>query len=502
MLKSKVGLKSRRSAEREGGWRLLHTDENGRLSDFLSTRGPVLLIIDALREIGAQVYLVGGAVRDLLLQRVLKDLDIEVHGIELDVLRGVLEKYGHVEAVGKSFGVLKLFEAGGSDWSIPRKDGPGRKPIVSMAPYMAIEEALLRRDLTMNAMALDLHEKVLIDPFGGEADMQERCLRCVDPETFIEDPLRFFRVMQFVARFDIEPEPLLDATCGCMSIRGVSKERIEGEFEKLFLWAKRPSRGIRWLLKVGRLAEVLPELAVLVEVRQNPLWHPEGNVFEHTMQTVDAAAEVEELESEDKIVLMYAALCHDLGKASTTVEQVDGRLTSHGHEAAGVALARNLLGRLVGSKKRIKRVCLLVRYHMSPSSFIAMGAKAPAFKRLAMRLAPDTSLALLAKLAEADMRGRNGGNGGNGGNGEARDPLPGPILLIQEFVEKARRIGVLEMPEPPIITGNDLQGLVESGPLMGEILRRTYEIQLQEGIVDKELLKKRMLREFGLDDKL
>ncbi|HBL98604.1 TPA: polynucleotide adenylyltransferase [Candidatus Dependentiae bacterium] len=473
--------------------RVLSANEAERLRSFLACNDTVLRVVDRLHEGGVRAYLVGGAVRDLVMVRPLKDLDIEVHGIDLDSLRGVLADFGHVEAVGKSFGVLKLFShgvSGASDWSIPRHDGPGRKPIVSVAPYMDIKTALKRRDLTMNAMAIDLHDQRLFDPFGGEADIQAHRLSCIDPDIFIEDPLRFFRVMQFAARFDMEPDELLNAVCSVMSIKGVSRERIGGEFEKMLMLSSSPSLGIRWLLKVGRLEEVMPELGAIVDINQNPLWHPEGTVFEHTMQVLDAAVlEGSGLDDEDRCVLMFAALCHDLGKVKTTVRQIDGRLTSYGHDQASVPLARGFLARLMVSSKRIKRVCLLVRDHMSPVSFVSTGAKEAAFKRLAIRLAPDVSLVLLARLANADMRGRNGAG---------MVPIEGPVAVVQEFIDKAKAYGVLEGPELPVIKGVDLREYVESGPLIGKIVRRAYEIQTRDGIVNKKLLMQRIVREFKL----
>lgn len=470
--------------------RQLRAREYGRLSAFFDENKEFGEIIALFQKKHARAYMVGGAVRDFVLGFPIKDADIEVHGISFDAMKSVLQQFGPVELVGKSFGVLKLFGFFESDWSVPRIDGQGRKPVVEVDPGMGIVRALRRRDLTMNAMAIDLHDWELIDPYGGERALIEKRLSCVDPETFIEDPLRFYRVMQFCARFECEPDEVLNETCRAMNIRSISQERIESECEKMLLWAKRPSLGFRWLEKLGRLSEIFPELAVLVSIPQNPWWHPEGNVFEHTMQTLDAAARIEGLTREKKLTLMYAALCHDLGKSLTTKHADDGRLISHGHEQAGVPLARTMLSRIFNNKTLLRSVLLLIRYHMSPGSFVATKAKAAAYKRLAFRLSPDLTLSFLALLAEADLCGRNG-----------MSPIPhqGPMKTVEIFCARAQEYGVFDKIEKPLLSGSDLIHLAGESPLMGKMLERAYELQISEGFSDKEVLKKRVLTEFGFE---
>ena len=191
-------------------------------------------IRDKILEMGACAYLVGGAVRDSILGLPVKDIDIEVHGLSLEKLGELLGAFGPVSYVGKSFGVLKLHGTD-MDWSLPRTDTSGRKPVVHIDPSMDINEALRRRDLTMNAMAIDLATGELIDPFHGLADMEQRTLRSPDVSFFQDDPLRFYRVMQFIGRFEMYPDDALEALCKNMDISTVSTERIEDEFEKLLL---------------------------------------------------------------------------------------------------------------------------------------------------------------------------------------------------------------------------------------------------------------------------
>ena len=376
---------------------------------------------------GGTAYLVGGAVRDLLLGLPIHDLDIEVHGMSMQELSAVLSPFGQVNAVGKSFGVLKM-GALPVDWALPRTDTAGRKPDVSINPHMGITEALRRRDLTMNAMAINVHTHELIDPFGGIADMRKKVLRSPDVTFFSEDPLRFYRVMQFIGRFEMCPDDALEHICRTMDISQVSIERIEDEFEKLILKSKRPSYGLRWLVTVHRLQTILPELAHMQSVKQDVHWHPEGCVFEHLMQAIDAAALLEYASSTERLIISYAALCHDLGKVSTSTVK-NGRIKSPGHAEAGVALTKSLLRRITRKKTIIDSCATLVKHHMQPGQFIQLHSTLAAYRRLAIRLAAGgTSIDQLVKLAIADHRGRNG---------EGHEPLTTTPHFIKVFVKRA-----------------------------------------------------------------
>lgn len=458
-----------------------------RLLNEIETYGPLMDIVQAIHAVGGRPLLVGGAVRDLLLKLPIKDLDIEVHGCEPAQLESVLRRFGYVDLVGKAFGVYRVHGID-ADFSMPRKDEPGRKPVVAIDPFMSLKEAFERRDLTMNAMGIDLISFELIDPFNGQEDLKQHILKAPNIHFFTEDPLRFYRVMQFVGRFDMEPDAQLNDVCKTMDLSHVSIERIETEFEKLLLKSRRPSRGIRWLLEIGRLKTLFPELGALVGVKQDPRWHPEGDVFEHTMQTVDAAAQLPYENEQDKLIIMYAALCHDLGKVTTTVVNEEG-IISHGHEQEGVALTQALLARITGKKDLIKQVCLLVKYHMAPAQFVNDGAKAPAYKRLARKLAPSLNLIMLAKLAIADKRGRNPAGD---------EPLKSNMQEIDEFLKRAQLAKVEHQMEKPVLMGRDLLEVVSPGPQLGDLLERAYEIQIEEGIYDKEELKKRVLNKVAI----
>jgi len=446
----------------------------------------VRTIVDDIRNHGGTAYLVGGAVRDIVLDKPLKDLDIEVHGLALDPVKTILETYGFVDLVGKSFGVLRVHHLD-VDWSLPRTDSVGRKPMVHIDPHMGIEAALRRRDLTMNAMALDLHMFQLIDPFGGFTDISERKLRTPDVTFFVEDPLRFYRVMQFIGRFEMMPDNELNDICAKMSLKGLSQERICDEFEKLLLKSAQPSLGLRWLVSIGRIYELLPELGALLTVQQEPVWHPEGNVFEHTMQVIDAAAQLKYSSKCEKLVILFAALCHDLGKATRT-KMRDGHIASLGHAQAGIPIAKKLLSRITLKKDLIPAVLKLVDYHMVPFLFIKDDAGPSAYKRLARKLSPDVTIEMLAKLAISDRRGRNPKKGVPLAHNDEDD--------ITLFLKRAREVLVATQPEKALLQGRDFLDAVAPGKDLGACVVRAYELQIDQGIQDKDQLKKMVLEEY------
>ena len=457
------------------------------LKSILAHNPLIMHIVAAINKQGGTALLVGGAVRDLLLNLPIKDLDIEVHRITPATLEKILSAYGPVSLVGKSFGVFRLHGLGNPDltvdWSLPRTDSTGRKPEVTIDPHIGYEKAFERRDLTINAMGIDLVTYELIDPYHGQEDLINKILRAPNNTFFIEDPLRLYRVMQFVGRFAMNPSDDLNRICSTMTITSVSRERIEGEFEKLLLLSPQPSRGIRWLHHINRITEILPELAATIGVPQNPAWHPEGDVFEHSLQALDAAV-MYDYQRHTKLVLLYAALFHDIGKPCTT-QLREGRIVSPGHAQEGVPLVKNLLRRITNQDDLINGVAKLVDAHMAPVEFIKGDAKDGAYKRLARKLAPEVNLALLTDLSSADKRGRN---------------PAGPVPLattppeIIAFQEKVKELNILYQPEIPILQGKDLLDLVAPGKELGALLSKAYDLQINEGIQDKQELKTIILK--------
>lgn len=462
------------------------------LLSFFSSISP---IIKALDTAGARVYLVGGCVRDILLDRELKDFDLEVHCIDLDKLEGVLKQFGVVILVGKQFGVLKLMGIN-ADWAIPREDSKGRKPTVSFNPHMTIEQAARRRDVTINSMALLLNDLLknhpqkvadltIIDPYGGLTALKKRELAAIDEELFCEDPLRFYRVMQFASRFEMMPNKDLSEICARMELKDsttgepIARERVFDEIKKMLIRSKRPSLGLRWIDSIGRLEETFPELAQTKGVQQRKDMHPEKDVFEHTMQSLDAAAQFEFKDDQERLIILLTMICHDLGKITTTTS--DGK--AHGHDIAGEPLAYTFLKRYTDNNDLIKTVCKFVRHHLAPGALTSQDAGLAAYKRLAKRLFPHGNLRQLALVGLADNRGRNG-------KGQA--PLEGELEIFTAFTQRAQEAGVLDAPEAAILQGRDLLGIFEPGPELGRAVEKAYTIQINENITDLAELKKRV----------
>lgn len=457
-------------------------------------------ILAEIKKDGGVSYLVGGSVRDLLLGIKVKDIDIEVHKISLQKLQDCLKKFGQVKLVGKQFGVLRINKLD-IDWSLPRKDSVGRKPKVEIDSNMTIEQACKRRDLTINSMAIDLNKLFLfrmnkkdieiIDPFGGQKDLKDKILRAVDNELFLQDPLRFFRVMQFIGRFEMRSDENLNELCKNIKLTDIqtgcalSKERIFEEIKKLFLKSKKPSLGFRWLKDIGRLKEIFPELYDLIGVEQRKDYHPEGDVFEHTMQAVDAAAMLDKYENDDeKFAIMLGVLCHDLGKPKTT----DKDLHCTGHEKEGVDIAKKFLKRFVQNKELIKFICKLVLYHTMPALLFKQKSGLKAYKRLAAKLAPNVNLRQLGLVSLCDIRGRNP---------KSHEPLEKTPEIFEKgfdnFIQQVKESKVEYGAEKPVLLGRDLLDLVGAGPELGKLVKRAYQIQIDEDITDVEVLKKRVL---------
>ena len=438
----------------------------------------------AVRNAGGRALIVGGWVRDEILGLAPKDLDLEVFGIGADRLRDLLGQFGKVDTVGESFTVYKI---DGIDVSLPRREskiGRGHKGFaVEGDPDLSVEEAARRRDFTINAIARDPLTGEILDPFGGRRDPEHRRLRVVDARTFVEDSLRVLRGIQFAARFELTMDEETKALCRSIPLDDLPPERIWGELEKLLLGARRPSIGLRLSQELGVIDRLLPELVPLASCPQDPGWHPEGDVWTHTLLVVDEARQrIDELGRGPAVALMLGAICHDIGKPATTLES-EGRIRSPGHEDAGVPLAVRLLDRLnVQSLDGydVRRAVLgLVAEHMRPNAFMtsSTGVSDGAFRRLAQRV----DLELLAAFAEADCRGRAAHFDCSAG---------------AWFLERARKLGVEHAPPPPIVLGRHLIDLgVAPGPKMGELLKALYEKQLDGEIasLDEGLSQARRL---------
>lgn len=432
-------------------------------------------IAKAVQAESGRALIVGGWVRDRLMDHPSKDVDLEVYGLDADRLKTVLGTFGRVNTVGESFTVYKV---AGLDVSIPRtesKTGRGHKGFaVRGDPSLSPAEAARRRDFTINAISWDPLTGEYIDPFHGRTDLERRLLRAVDPRTFGEDSLRVLRALQFAARFEFQIDAETKALCAALPLDDLPAERVWGEIEKLLLRARRPSIGFALALELGVVDRLFPEMKALVDCPQEPEWHPEGDVWVHTLLVIDEArTRIDDLPYAQQVALMLGAVCHDFGKPPTTAV-IDGRIRSLDHEEQGVPPARAFLDRLnVHSLQGydVRREVLgMVANHLKPGMY---GKADPpvgdgAFRRLAQKV----DLELLARIAKSDCEGRGGGF---------------DCSAMDAFLERARRLGVEHAAPEPFVKGRHLLELgAAPGPAIGEVLREVYERQLDGTVADPD----------------
>ena len=434
-------------------------------------------IVEDIRIARGRSYLVGGAVIDILKERPLKDWDIEVYKLSLQKLEDLLSKYGKPNLVGKSFGIINLRVDGVEyDFSIPRKEnrvGLGHKDFqVELVPDIAPEEAAYRRDLTINSMFFDLVKKSLVDPYDGLKDLNAGILRHTS-EKFTEDPLRVLRIMQLLPRKGKTVAPETIELCKSLADQysTIANERVFEEWNKLLMKADRPSMGLQFLVDCKWIKHY-PELDALRETPQRYEWHPEGSVWIHTMLVVDNAAVLrDELPDEWKESFMYGMLLHDVGKAVTTA--VD--LTAHGHNKEGVPIAEEFMGRLTTERKLIDQILRVVRYHMRPGQLYGAKAKESAWKRLHNAI----PLNVIGYVSKGDAAGRAGRS--------LADEHPPSEKAFQLFKEYGKE------KIPAALMGRDLiKAGYEPGPIFGKMLSKAYEIQIDEGVTDKDILLERV----------
>lgn len=424
-----------------------------------------------VHDAGGRALIVGGWVRDRLMGRASKDVDVEVYGLSAPDLHQLLAGFGSVNTVGESFTVYKV---AGIDVALPRREskkGRGHRGFeVAGDPSLPIADAARRRDFTINAILWDPLTGDYLDPWNGRRDLDAHILRAVDPGTFGEDSLRVLRAVQFAARFEYALEPATRDICRQIALDDLPAERIWGEIEKLLLHAARPSIGWRLAQELGVIDRLFPEVAALAGCVQEPEWHPEGDVWVHTLLVVDEArTRIDDLDRPRQLVVMLGALCHDLGKPSTTAF-LDGRIRSIDHEQAGVAPATGVLDRLnvhtIDGYDVRRQVLGIVAHHLKPGMF--RQSPTPVSDGAFRRLAQKVDLELLARVAKSDCLGRGGGF---------------DCSAMDWFLERARELGVQHAPPEPLVKGRHLLALgLAPGPRVGEILEQVYERQLDGSI--------------------
>lgn len=448
-----------------------------------------------------RALLVGGLVRDALLGLETLDVDVEVFGLPAPALEHLLEELfpGRVNTIGRSFGIFRIHVAAGDDLdvSLPRtesKNAPGHRGFeVRGDPFLPFAEAARRRDFTVNALGYDPSTGSILDAHGGLDDLERRRLRAVDPRTFPDDPLRVWRAFQLAARLEMVVDPETKALMQAM-VRGgeladLSRERVTDELRKL-LSAARPSPGLALAREVGAIATSFPELELLAGTEQDAEWHPEGDVWVHTLMVVDAAAGIVRrnewrLADAERVHVMLAALLHDVGKPRTTeraLKEGRWRIVSPRHEAEGEPPARAILGRLTFGEAAETAAIAIVRWHLSPGSLYYALERGElddrsytnAVRKVLKRIHPVRWQVLLA-ACEADWRGRG---------------FPGvetlPFDPGSSFARAVER-GALDVePVKPLVQGRDVLELgLAPGPEVGRLIDSIEEARDRGEIEDR-----------------
>ncbi len=410
--------------------------EQQGLAEHAKAYRSVIKLAQEVQDEGGQLVLIGGTVRDIVLGMTPKDFDVEIYGLPPEIIRRLANQIGKAEETGKSFGVLKVRPAGVTreqlylDIAMPRREtkrGQGHGNFdINVDPYMNFKEATDRRDFTMNAMCADPLTGKIYDPQGGIADLEQHTLRVVNQRTFAEDPLRALRTVRFIAMFNWleidEPSARTIQAITQEELETLPKARLREEWRKL-MKARNPAKGLQLGMELGVWEKLHPMLLELKNTEQDPKWHPEGTVWEHTLLVVTQASEIVreqnlwETNPDSALAIMLASFCHDFGKPTTTAKEehisasgeTEMRITSKGHCEAGIEPAKKFLYQIGIPKAIVKRVIPLIREHLAIIMLYqqdrAHGVRNSAIIRLLKRLEPATLEELIA-ITLADQLGR------------------------------------------------------------------------------------------------
>lgn len=429
----------------------------------------IIEIAKIIKHFKGQTLITGGAVRDNLLGITPKDWDLEVFNIEPKKLLIILSKYFNIFEVGKSFGVFKI-DKFNIDISIPRneilKGSKHTDFLIQHIPKMSLLDASYRRDFTINSIFWDPLNNKIIDPLNGCEDLKKKILKHIGKK-FIEDPLRVLRAMQLSARFIFDIDSSTINICKQMHANNLSKERIFEEWTKLILKGKKISKGLNFLKECGWI-NYYPELNALINCEQEKEWHPEGDVWTHTLHALDAFAEERDIidDKNENLIVGLAILCHDLGKPVSSFIDKTGKIRSFAHEIKGYYISKIFLKKLTNQKKFIDDISILVLTHMRPVELFNNNASDSAIKRLSVKV---NRLDRLLRVVSADLQGCPPRN------------VKDFIIKIQSFFYKKMKILQIEKNAPkPILKGRHL---IKLGYLpsknFGIILKKMFVYQLE-----------------------
>jgi len=443
------------------------------MNDYLKDIEISKLIAKKVSEAGGEAYYVGGYVRDKLMGRENKDIDIEIHGLYPKKLEAILDSAGKRIEIGESFGIYAL-KGYGVDIALPRKEklrGTGHRDFdVFVNPFIGTLKAAERRDFTVNALMQNVLTGEIIDHFGGKDDLKNGVLRYVNADTFSEDALRVLRAAQFSARFLFSIDDKTNELCQKISLENLSRERIFGELEKALLKAEKPSLFFEALRKMNQLSYWFCELEALIGVPQNKAYHSEGDVWNHTMMVIDEAAKLRD-KVEYPLYFMLSAVVHDFGKSISTTE-IDGVIHSYNHENEGVPLVKKFIERITSESNLKKYVLNMTILHMKPN---ILANERSGIKKTNKMFDEAVSPKDLIYFSVADSNGRIKQIGC--AESENEEFLLERLEAFEKIMEK------------PYVTGKDLilSGL-ESGEYFSEALSYAHKLRLA-GVEKDEALR-------------
>lgn len=444
-------------------------------------------------ERGHELALVGGPVRDAFLGRRSEDLDLTTSASP-EVTEGILERWGDATwDMGRDFGTIGARK--GSDtveittYRADAYDRTTRKPVVAFGDNL--EDDLVRRDFTVNAMALRLPDLALVDPHGGMLDLAAGRLRTPStPEvSFADDPLRMMRAARFVAQLGLTPAPEVVAAmteaAGTLGI--VSAERVRDELVKLLL-ADDPVAGLRLLVDTGLADHVLPELPALrLEIDEH---HRHKDVYEHSLTVLQQAIDLEGEPGADAagvprpdLVLRLAALLHDIGKPPTRRFEAGGGVSFHHHDVVGAKLTAKRMRALRFDKDTTKAVARLVELHLRFHGYGDGQWTDSAVRRYVTDAGP--LMPRLHRLTRADCTTRNQRKARR--LSRAYDDLEARIERLQEQEELGKVRPELDGHEIAAVLG------ISPGPVLGRAYQHLLAVRLDEGPIGKEAATERLL---------
>ena len=431
-------------------------------------------IAERVHALGGSAYYVGGYVRDRLLGRDSKDIDIEIHGITEDALIELLSDMGETASFGISFGIHTL-RGTGIDIALPRTErstGQGHRQFdVSVDPFIGTEAASSRRDFTINALMQDVLTGEILDYHGGREDLEKGIIRHVSDASFADDPLRVLRAASFASRLGFAIAEETASLCRSIDISQLSSERIEEELAKALLGSDSPSVFFEELRRMDQLSFWFPELEALIGLPQDPLYHPEGDVWVHTMEVIDRAAALRD-KTDEPLSFMLLCLCHDFGKAVTT-ELIKGRYHAYQHEVKGIPVIESFLRRIVKEKSIRRYVTGMVPLHMRPNVAAFSKPSVKSTNRLFYEAASPGDLVYFAICDKPVLAGEENFTGDS-------DFLWERLSVFEATMAK------------PHITGKDL---IEAGISPGEELGRLldYALKLRLAGIDKDQAMKQVM---------